>query len=61
MEGILNSVCAGVLVYVVLSGPMNTINSSRPWLQQQGTAVHVMCFAAFVGGAAAMSVIGKWV
>jgi hypothetical protein len=45
---------------VVLSGPMNCTKAHSMWLRQQGQAVHLVCFAAFAAGAAAMSVIGKW-
>lgn len=59
-QGILDSICAGVLIYVGLSGPMNATKASAGWLRQQGHLVHVACFAALAGGAASMAVIGKW-
>ncbi len=60
VQGVLDSICAGVLIYVALSGPMNATKACRGWLRQQGQLVHLACFTAFMGGAAAMSVIGKW-
>ena len=58
--GILDSICAAVLIYVALGGPMNAPKSCRAWLQSQGGWVHALCFAAFAAGAAAMCYIGKW-
>ena len=60
LEGVLDSIAAGALLFVALAGPMNAVRVNSKWLSQQGDLVRLCCFACMCVGAGVMSFIGKW-
>jgi zinc transporter 1/2/3 len=58
--GILDSLSAGILVYVALINLINPMMTNSRWLRSQRWPMQVASFAAFYAGAGIMAVIGKW-
>lgn len=58
--GILDSLSAGILLYVVLVQLLTPMFTDNDWLHAQRWPMQVAAFAAFYAGAGAMAVIGKW-
>ena len=56
----LDSLAAGILVYVVLVELMTPMMTKSAWLRQQHWAMQVAGIASFWSGAAVMAVIGTW-
>ncbi|KAL4439927.1 hypothetical protein ABPG75_002928 [Micractinium tetrahymenae] len=58
--GILDSLSAGILLYVVLVQLLTPMFTDSDWLHGRRWPLQAAAFAAFYGGAAVMAVIGKW-
>ncbi|KAL4541947.1 hypothetical protein Ndes2437B_g06272 [Nannochloris sp. 'desiccata'] len=60
-QGILDAICAGMLIYLAFSEHLNAFKSQAIWLRQQGSMLVTMsCLAAFAAGVSVMAVIGVW-
>ena len=59
-QGVLDSVCAGLLIYLVMGDHLNASKAHSQWLQGRGPMTAALAFGAFVAGAAGMAVIGIW-
>jgi zinc transporter 1/2/3 len=60
-QGILDAICAGMLIYLAFSEHLNAFKSQAIWLRGQGSLlVTVSCLAAFAAGVSVMAVIGVW-
>jgi zinc transporter 1/2/3 len=59
-EGVLDSVSAGILIYVGLVELVNPLMTQSVWLRAQRWYMQVLSFLFLYAGAGAMAVIGKW-
>ena len=59
-SGILDSLSAGVLLYVALVQLLGPLMTDSAWLRAARWPLQVAAFGALWGGAAVMAVIGKW-
>lgn len=57
--GIVNSIAAGMLIYVAFEH-MNAFRNKGEWLRKQGLATHLVCFGGFIISGAALLVVAKW-
>ena len=57
--GIVNSIAAGMLIYVAFEH-MNAFRNKGEWLRKQGLATHLICFGGFIFAGAALLVVAKW-
>jgi zinc transporter 1/2/3 len=60
VEGILDAVSAGILIYVVLVELMTPFMTQSAWLREQRWWMQCLSFACFWGGVTTLAVIGKW-
>ena len=60
VEGILDAVSAGILIYVVLVELMEPLMTKSRWLRDQRWWMQCLSFMCFWGGVTVMAVIGKW-
>lgn len=61
VTGILDSVCAGLLIFLSFGDHINAFKSQAGWLREQGSVwVTASCLAAFAAGVGVMSAIGFW-
>lgn len=58
--GILDSLSAGVLLYVVLVQLLTPMFTDSDWLHGRCWPLQAAAFAAFYSGAGVMAAIGKW-
>lgn len=60
VEGILDAISAGILIYVVLVELMTPLMTQSAWLREQRWWMQCLSFACFWGGVTVLAVIGKW-
>jgi zinc transporter 1/2/3 len=61
VQGILDAVCAGVLIFLAFGDHINAFRAHAVWLRSQGNAwVTVACLGAFAAGVGVMVAIGIW-
>lgn len=59
-EGILDSLCAGILIYVGIVELLSPLMTQSKWLKEQRWYLQMVSFGALYAGVAVMAVIGKW-
>lgn len=60
-QGILDAICAGMLIFLAFSEHLNAFKSQAIWLREKGSLlVTVCCLTAFATGVSVMAVIGVW-
>lgn len=59
-SGILDSLSAGILIYVALVHLVEPLMTDSAWLHGRGWPMQVLAFICFYSGAGAMAFIGKY-
>lgn len=60
-QGVLDAICAGLLIFLALGDHVNAMKSQAHWLKEEGAATHGACIGAFLVGVAVMCALAVWV
>src|SRR5687768_7061271 len=60
VQGILDAICAGMLIFLSLGDHINAMKAQAGWLYNQSAVMTAVCMIAFFVGVGAMSAIAIW-
>jgi len=60
-QGILDAICAGLLIFLALGDHVNAMKSQAHWLKEEGAVTHGACIGAFLVGVGVMCALAVWV
>jgi zinc transporter 1/2/3 len=60
-QGVLDALCAGLLIFLALGDHVNAMKSQAHWLKEEGAVTHVACIGAFLVGVGVMCALAVWV